>query len=91
MAKKGKDAPGPAGGTTPATPLAKARWALEVGDVRRARQLAAEAASSGPEAERAEAKALLDHLGPDPRALLTVAIVLILIAFAAWAAILRTR
>ena len=75
----------------PTTPLGRARWSLEVGDVRRARQLAAEAAQSGPEAERAEARALLDRIRPDRAAILTVVGVLLLILFAAWAAILRAR
>jgi len=88
MARKDKPAAG-ASPPQPQTALGKARWALEAGDVRRARQLAAEAARSGPEAERPEAEALLRKLGPDPRALLTVAIVLVLIAIAAWLAILR--
>jgi len=88
MARKDKPAEG-ASPPQPQTALGKARWALEAGDVRRARQLAAEAARSGPEAERPEAEALLRKLGPDPRALLTVAIVLVLIAIAAWLAILR--
>src|SRR3954468_18757610 len=91
MARKDRQkAPG-VSATQPQTPLGKARWALEAGDVRRARQLAAEAARSGPEAERAEAQALLDRLGPDLAALLTAAAVLVLIVFAAWAAILRGR
>jgi hypothetical protein len=88
MARKDK----PAAGVSPPQPqtaLGKARWALEAGDVRRARQLAAEAARSGPETERPEAEALLRKLGPDPRALLTVGAVLVLIAIAAWLAILR--
>ena len=75
----------------PQTPLAKARWALEAGDVRRARQLANEAARSGPEAERPEAEALLRKLGPDPRSLLVAGIVLVMIVIAAWLAILRQR
>jgi hypothetical protein len=75
----------------PQTPLAKARWALEAGDVRRARTLAAEAVRSGPESEREEAEALLRKLGPDPRALLVAAVVLVMIAVAAWLAILRPR
>jgi len=75
----------------PTNPLGRARWLLEVGDVRRARALAAEAAESGPEAERAEARALLERLAPDPTSILTVAVVLVLILFATWAAILRVR
>jgi hypothetical protein len=89
MAKKGKLPPAQASPPQPQTPLAKARWALEAGDVRRARQLAAEAARSGPESE--EAEALLRRLGPDMRALATAALVLLLIVIAAWVAILRTR
>ena len=91
MAKKSKQ-PGDRRDITagrPETPLGRARWALEVGDVRRARQFAAEAAESGPEPERAEARALLERIKPDRAAILVVAVVLVLIAFAAWAAILR--
>jgi len=75
----------------PATPLGRARWALEVGDVRRARAFATEAAQSGPEPERAEARALLERIRPDRASILVVAAVLVLILFAAWAAILRFR
>ena len=57
MAKKSK--PKEPAAREPVTPLEKARWALEVGDARRARALAAEAARTGPEAERAEAQRLL--------------------------------
>jgi hypothetical protein len=62
---------------------------MEAGDVRRARALAAEAVRSGPEAEKGDAQRLLQRLGPDPRALLAAAIALVLIAMAAWFAILR--
>lgn len=91
MAKKPRPPATTASPPQPQTPLAKARWALEAGDIRRARALAAEAARSGPEGERAEADALLKRLGPDPRAILTAAVVLVLIVIAAWAAILRQR
>lgn len=91
MAKKARPPATAASPPQPQTPLAKARWALEAGDIRRSRSLAAEAARSGPEAERAEAEALLKRLGPDPRAILTAAVVLVLIVIAAWAAILRQR
>jgi hypothetical protein len=91
MATKGRQPGAAASPPQPQTPLGKARWALEAGDVRRARELAAAAARSGPEAERAAAEALLRKLGPDPRALLTAAAVLLLIVIAAWLAILRTR
>jgi hypothetical protein len=74
-----------------ATPLSSARRMLEAGDVRRARRLAEEAASAGPEAERAEAQALLERIRPDRVAMLTAAGVLVLITFAAWIAILRAR
>ena len=75
----------------PSTPLGRARWLLEVGDVRRARLLAEEAARSGPEAERADARALLQRLRPDRDSVLAAAVVLGLILFAAWVAILRVR
>jgi hypothetical protein len=89
MARKGKPAPAAASPPQPQTPLAKARWSLEAGDVRRARALAAEAARSGPESERPEAEALLRHLGPDMGAMAVAAGVLVLIILAAWLAILR--
>jgi FimV-like protein len=73
----------------PVSPLARARAALEQGNVRRARQLLAEAASSGPEGEREEARRLLDRTGPDPRALLAAAVALVLILIATWVAILH--
>jgi len=91
MARKGRAPPSVASPPQPQTPLAKARWALEAGDVRRARELAAEAARTGPEAERAEAQALLQRLGPDLRAVAVAAVVLLLILVAAWLAILRGR
>ncbi len=91
MAKKGRPPATSASPPQPQSPLAKARWALEAGDIRRARALAAEAARSGPEAERAEADAFYRRLGPDPRAILTAAAVLVLIVIAAWLAILRPR
>lgn len=75
----------------PASPLARARWAMEAGDVRRARALAEKAALSGPEAERAEAQKLLARLGPDPAALLVASLVLLVIVLAAWAALLRAH
>ena len=89
MAKPGKATQAAASPGQPQTPLAKARWALEAGDVRRARELAAEAARSGPEADRADAEALLRKLGPDMRAIAVAAAVLLLIVIAAWLAILR--
>ena len=92
MAKKARPPPPAAASPTqPQTPLAKARWALEAGDVRRARALLGEVIRSGPEKERGEAEALLKRLGPDPAAILTAAAVLVLIVIAAWAAILRVR
>jgi hypothetical protein len=89
MARKGKPSTAAVSPPQPQTPLARARWALEAGDVRRARQLAAEAARSGPEPERPEAEALLRRLGPDMRAIAVAAGVLVLIILAAWLAILR--
>ena len=91
MAKKPRPPAAAASPAQPQTPLGRARWALEAGDIRRARTLAAEAVRSGPEAERADAQDLLKRLGPDPRAILTAAVVLVLIQIAAWAAILRQR
>lgn len=91
MAKPGKPTQAAASPPQPQTPLAKARWALEAGDVRRARELAAEAARSGPQSDRADAEALLRKLGPDMRAMAVAAAVLLLIVIAAWLAILRQR
>jgi hypothetical protein len=75
----------------PASPLAKARWAMEAGDVRRAGVLAEEAARSGPEEERAEAQKLLARLRPDPVAILVASLVLLAIVLAAWAALLHAH
>jgi hypothetical protein len=86
MAKKDRQEPTAA---APDSPLRRARWAMEAGDVRRARSLAAEAAKTGSEPEKVEAQRLLERLGPDPRALMVVAAVLVLISIAAWFAILR--
>ena len=79
------------GAAEPASALAKARQVLDEGNVRRAREYAQEAASTGPEAERGEARALLDRLAPDRTVLLVIGGVLLLIVLAAWAAILRTH
>jgi FimV-like protein len=91
MAKKSRQTAPGVSAVQPDTPLGKARWALESGDVRRARQLLHEAARAGPEVERAEARALLDRLGPDLRAIAVAAAVLVMIVLAAWLAILRPR
>jgi FimV-like protein len=89
MARKNKQAaPAPQREPpAPASPLARARQALEVGNLRRARQLLSEAAASGPEAERREAQALLARTDPDRVALLTAAAILIVIIVAAWLAL----
>jgi hypothetical protein len=76
-------------GVAQQSPLKRARWALQAGNVRLARQLAAQAAAGGPEAERDEARKLAKSLEPDPQPLLVVGAVLILIIVAAWLAILR--
>jgi hypothetical protein len=76
-------------GVSQQSPLRRARAALAAGNARRARQLAAEAAASGPEPERAEARKLAQQLEPDLQPLLVVGAVLILIIVAAWLAILR--
>ena len=94
MARKDRQAKAalrPASSPAPATPLGRARWMLEAGDVRRARQYAREAADAGPEGERGEARELLERLQPDRAALLVAAAVLLLIAVAAWVAILRVH
>ena len=83
MARKKAEVQAPAGA------LARAREALERGNVRRARELLAEVAASGTESEREQAKQLLERTGPDRKALLTVAGALLLILVATWAAILR--
>ena len=73
----------------PTTLLGKARWMLELGDVRRARELAGQAAGAGSEADKEEARALLERLAPDRVILLAAAAVLALILVATWIAILR--
>ena len=73
----------------PTTSMGKARWMLQLGDVRRARGFAEQALSSGSEADKAEARALLDQLGPDRAAMLAAGGVLALIMVAAWVAILH--
>lgn len=75
----------------PPTSLGKARWMLELGDVRRARAFAEEAAAAGSEAEKAEARALLERLAPDRGIMLSAAAVLLLIMLAAWVAILHVH
>lgn len=77
--------------TAPTTSLGKARWMLELGDIRRARSFAGEAAGSGSEADKAEARALLDRLGPDRDAMLAAGAVLALIMVATWVAILHAH
>jgi FimV-like protein len=69
------------------TPFVRAKMAMEVGDARSARKLATEAAQSGPEPEREEARRLLSRLEPDPQPMLVAAGVLLLIAIACWLAI----
>jgi hypothetical protein len=76
-------------GVSGQSPLRRARAALVAGNARQARQLAAEAASTGPAAEREEGRKLAQQLEPDPQPLLVVGAVLILIIVAAWLAILR--
>jgi FimV-like protein len=73
----------------PASGLARARETLERGNVRRAREILAEVAASGPESEREQARQLLERTGPDRVALLTIAGVFLVILIAAWVAILR--
>ena len=79
----------PGSGTS--DPLARARLAFAAGNVRAARSLAAQILASGPEAEREEAAAIRDRTRPDPRALITVAVVFLIILFAAWVAIFRAH
>jgi hypothetical protein len=76
-------------GAAQRTPLERARAALVAGNAKAARQLANEAATSGPEAERDEARALAGQLAPDLQPLLVISGVLVLIIIAAWLAILR--
>ena len=77
--------------TGPASALVRARHSLDAGNVRRARAEAAESLRSGPDADKAPAQALLARLAPDQGALLAAAAVLLVVLFAAWAAILRLR
>jgi FimV-like protein len=73
------------------TPFMRAKMAMESGDARSARKLATEAAQSGPENEREDARKLLARLEPDLQPMLVGAGVLILIIIACWLAILRMR
>ena len=75
----------------PTSAMEKARFMMEAGDVRRARQYALEALSSGSEGDKEQARALLERIRPDRTAMLTVGVVLLMIVIAAWLAILRTR
>ena len=75
----------------PPTSLGRARWMLALGDVRRARAFAEEAAAGGSEAEQAEARALLERLAPDRGIMLSAAAVLALIMLAAWVAIVHVH
>ena len=79
----------PAG--APITALGKARWMMRLGDVRRARAFAEEAAGAGSSADQAEARGLLDRLRPDRDAMLAAGAVLVLITAAAWVAILHAH
>lgn len=80
-----------ASGAAPSDALARARLAFAAGNSRAARALAAQILASGPEPERDEAAAIRDRTSPDPRALVTVAVVFLIILFAAWAAIFRAH
>ncbi len=84
MAKKEKAGAAP-------TPLWLAKEALAAGDARRARALAEQAAASGPEGEREEARKLVERLKPDAQSIYAAAVVLFLILLAAWLAIFRRR
>ena len=75
----------------PPTALGRARWMLALGDVRRARAFAEEAAAAGSEAEKAEARSLLERLAPDRGIMLSAAAVLLLIMLAAWVAIVHVH
>ena len=86
MARKSK---APEVSVSHGTPLSRARAALQAGNARLARQLADEAATSGPESEREEGRELSAQLRPDSVPLLVIGAVLILIIIAAWLAILR--
>lgn len=70
-------------------PFGEAESALARGDVRTARALLRTLAESGPEQDRAAARARLARMTPDPAALVTVAIVAVLILIATWLAIFR--
>ena len=93
LAVAGAAQPGARGGSgsVPTDPLARARLAFAAGNVRAARSLAAQILARGPEAEREEASAIRDRTRPEPRALITAAVVYLLILFAAWAGIFRVH
>ena len=78
-------------GAPPSAALARARLALTAGNVRGARTLAREITSAGPDTERPEASEILERTRPDPRAVISTLIVIAIILFAAWAAILRVH
>ena len=73
----------------PRGPLAEAEAAFARGDARSGRELLRTLIESGPEQDREVARALLERRGPDPQALLVIAVVAILILLALWLAIFR--
>jgi hypothetical protein len=69
--------------------LQAAEEAAARGDVRGARARLREEAAAGPETERAEARERLERLSLDLRAMVAAGLVLLVIALAAGATILR--
>jgi hypothetical protein len=70
-------------------PLAEAEAAFSRGDVRAGRELLRKLIETGPAQDRELARALLARRGPDPQALLVIAVVAVLILLALWLAIFR--
>jgi hypothetical protein len=71
--------------------LARARAALNRGDVRTARTLAKETSTQGNDRDREEARRLLADLATDPAAAVTALVVLAVIALAAVFALFLRR
>ena len=80
--------PRPRPGTSP---LARAQIAMQSGDFRTARSLAAEVAAQGDDKEREQAHRILASISPDRAALIAAACVLVVIALAAILALFRAR
>ncbi len=69
--------------------LKQARRALGRGDLRSARALARKIVSTGLEADKPEAVAMIERMRPDRQSMLVAAAVLAMIWIAIWAGLLR--